>query len=111
MIKPTGIPVDGTVTIKVDVTNTGKRAGEEVVQLYINDVLASVTRPVKELKAFERIYLETGEKKTVTFRLPAEHLAFYNKNMERKVEPGVFKVMIGNSSADIRLEGEFEVTG
>jgi len=68
-----------------------------------------VTRPVKELKAFERLYLEAGEQKTVTFRLPADCLAFYNKKMERKVEPGVFKVMLGNSSADIRLEGEFEV--
>jgi beta-glucosidase len=111
LIKPTSIMLDGMVTIKVDVTNTGKRAGEEVVQLYVNDVLASVTRPVKEMKAFERIYLESGEKKTVTFRLPADDLAFYDKQMERKAEPGVFKVMIGRSSADIRLEGEFEVTG
>ncbi len=108
-IKPTRIPSDGTVTIEVDVTNTGKRAGEEVVQLYINDVIASVTRPVKEMKAFERIYLESGEKKTTIFRLPADDLAFYDKKMEHKVEPGVFKVMIGCSSADIRLEGEFEV--
>jgi beta-glucosidase len=111
VIKPARISTDGTVTIKADLANTGKRTGEEVVQLYINDVLASVTRPVKELKAFERIHLEAGERKTVTFRLPADCLAFYNKKMERKVEPGVFKVMIGSSSADIRLEGEFEVTG
>jgi len=108
-IRPTKIPTDGIVIIKADVTNTGKRAGEEVAQLYVNDILASVTRPVKELKAFERIYLKAGEKRTVTFRLPAERLAFYDKTMKRKVEPGVFKVMIGNSSADIRLEGEFEV--
>jgi beta-glucosidase len=110
-VKPAKIPAEGTVTIGVDVTNTGKKAGDEVVQVYINDVLASVTRPVKELKAFERIHLKPGEKKTATFRIPAESLAFYDKNMERKVEPGVFKVMIGSSSADIRLEGEFEVTG
>ena len=108
-IKPTKIPTDGIIIIKADVTNTGAKAGEEVIQLYINDVLASVTRPVKELKAFERIYLKAGEKKTVTFRLPVDYLAFYDKKMKRKVEPGVFKVMIGNSSADIRLEGEFEV--
>lgn len=108
-IKPRKIPMDGTIAINVDVANTGKRAGEEVAQLYINDVLASVTRPVKELKSFERIYLKPGEKKTVTFRLPADCLAFYNKKMERKVEPGIFKVMVGCSSADIRLEGEFEV--
>jgi beta-glucosidase len=110
-IKPARIPVDGEVIIKVNVANTGKRAGDEVVQLYINDTLASATRPVKELKAFERIHLKAGEKKTVTFRLPADCLAFYNKKMERKVEPGVFKVMIGNSSSNILLEGEFEVTG
>jgi beta-glucosidase len=109
IIRPKRVAKDGTVTIKVDVTNTGKRAGEEVVQLYINDVIASVTRPVKELKGFERIHLTLGEKKTVTFRIPAVDLAFYNKNMERKVEPGVFKVMIGRSSADIRQEDEFEV--
>jgi beta-glucosidase len=111
LIRPTRIPIYGTVTIKADVINAGKRAGDEVVQLYINDVLASVTRPVKELKAFERIHLEPGEKKTVTFRLPADCLAFYDKKMARKVEPGVFKVMMGRSSSDIRLEGEFEVTG
>ncbi len=109
VIKPAKVRAGGTVTIKAGIENTGKRAGEEVAQLYINDVVASVTRPVKELKAFERIHLEAGEKKTVTFRLPADCLAFYNRKMERKVEPGVFKVMIGNSSADIRLEGEFQI--
>jgi beta-glucosidase len=108
-IRPKTVARDGTVTIAVGVTNTGKRGGEEVVQLYINDVLASVTRPVKELKAFERVYLKAGERKTVTFRIPADDLAFYNKTMERKVEPGAFKVMIGRSSADIRQEGEFVV--
>jgi beta-glucosidase len=111
IVKPTRIPVDSTVTIKADVKNTGEMSGEEVVQLYINDIIATVTRPVKELKAFKRIYLESGEKKTVTFRLPAGELAFYDKKMERKVEPGIFKVMIGNSSANIRLEGEFEIKG
>jgi beta-glucosidase len=109
VIKPKRVSVNGKVVVKADITNTGKRAGEEVVQLYVNDVVASVTRPVKELKAFARIYLKAGEKKTLTFRLPTDDLAFYNKKVERKVEPGVFKVMIGGSSADIRLEGEFEV--
>jgi beta-glucosidase len=108
-ITPIKITAKGAVTVKADVKNTGKRGGDVVVQLYVNDVLASVTRPVKELKAFERIYLEAGEKKTVTFRVQADCLAFYIKKMERKVEPGVFKVIIGNSSADIRLEGEFEI--
>jgi beta-glucosidase len=109
VIKPTKISVDGTVALKVNVTNIGKRAGEEVIQLYINDILASVTRPIKELKAFERIYLDSGERRTVTFHLSANSLAFYNRKMERKVEPGFFRVMIGNSSENIQLEGEFEV--
>jgi beta-glucosidase len=94
----------------MDIKNTGEWAGDEVVQLYINDVFASITRPVKELKGFKRVHLKPGEKKTVTFRVPADQLAFYNKNMERKVEPGVFKVMVGRSSEDILLESEFEVT-
>jgi beta-glucosidase len=101
----------GTLKVTVDVKNTGKREGDEVVQLYINDIVASVTRPVKELKAFERIHLKPGEKKTVALEVTADQLAFYNKKMERKVEPGAFKVMIGRSSEDILLEGEFEVAG
>jgi len=103
------ITATGTLTVKCDVKNTGKRAGDEVVQLYINDVVASITRPVKELKAFERVTLKPGEAKTVTFSVPADALAFYNIDMERKVEPGMFKVMVGNSSVNILLEGEFEV--
>ena len=110
VIKPVKIPKDGEVTVRVAVKNTGKRAGDEVVQLYINDVIASVTRPVKELKGFKRIHLESGKNDTVTFSLPAGLLAFYNLNMERVVEPGAFKVMVGRSSEDILLEGEFEVT-
>ena len=94
----------------VDVKNTGKMEGEEVVQIYINDIIASVTRPVKELKAFQRIHLKAGEKKTVSLKITAEQLAFYNKDMERKVEAGKFKVMAGNSSENILLEGEFEIT-
>jgi beta-glucosidase len=108
-IEPARIPANGEVTIKVNVRNTGKRAGDEVVQLYINDVVASVTRPVKELKGFRRVHLKPGESQTVEFKLPAGLLAFYNINMERVIEPGVFKVMVGRSSADIQLEGEFEV--
>jgi beta-glucosidase len=103
------VPADGKISIKIDVKNTGNREGDEVVQIYINDVVASVTRPVKELKAFERISLRAGEKKTVSFSISTDELAFYNKNMEKKVEPGIFKVMAGNSSSNILLEGEFEV--
>ena len=95
----------------MDIGNSGAIAGDEVVQLYINDVVASVTRPVKELKGFERIHLQPGEKRTVEFALPTELLSFYNIDMKRVVEPGVFKVMVGRSSKEILLEGEFEVAG
>jgi beta-glucosidase len=108
-ISPARIPTDGEVTIKLTVRNTGNRAGDEVVQLYINDIVASVTRPVKELKGFRRIHLGPGQSDTVTFVLPAELLAFYNLDMKRVVEPGIFRVMVGRSSEDILLEGEFEV--
>ena len=110
-VEPAQVHPDGDCSIRVCVRNSGQREGSEVVQLYINDVVASVTRPVKELKAFERINLKPGESKTVTFKLAADQLAFYNKDMQRKVEAGIFKVMIGSSSSQIRLEGEFEVTG
>jgi len=108
-IEPKKVKRDGKVVVKADVKNTGDRAGDEVVQLYINDVVASITRPVKELKGFERVTLKPGQKKTVTFELAAESLAFYDRDMKLVVEPGVFKVMVGRSSKDILLEGEFEV--
>ncbi|MCX6008571.1 MAG: fibronectin type III-like domain-contianing protein [Chloroflexi bacterium] len=108
-IEPKRVRLTGKTSIKVDIENTGNRAGEEVVQLYINDVVASITRPVKELKGFKRIALEPGETKTVEFELPTETLGFYGKDMKFTVEPGVFKVMVGRSSKDIVLEGEFEV--
>jgi len=92
----------------VDVQNIGDRAGDEVVQLYIQDVVASMTRPVKELKQFQRITLQPNEKKRVEFQLDANELGFYNQNMEYVVEPGVFKIWIGNSSVE-GLEGSFEL--
>jgi beta-glucosidase len=108
-VEPNRVPLTGKTSIIVDIENTGNRAGEEVVQLYINDVVASITRPVKELKGFKRIALEPAETRTVEFELPAEALGFYDKDMKFTVEPGVFKVMVGRSSKDIILEGEFEV--
>jgi len=108
-IEPDKVPLAGTVSIKVDIINSGATAGDEVVQLYINDVTASMTRPVKELKGFQRVHLRAGEKRTVEFALSTELLSFYNKDLKHAVEPGVFKVMVGRSSADILLEGEFEV--
>ena len=101
---------NGRITASVEVENTGKRAGDEVVQLYIRDVAASVTRPVKELKGFQKITLRPGEKRRVEFTLAPEHLGFYNREMRFAVEPGEFKVMVGNSSADEHgLETSFEV--
>jgi len=102
---------DGRLTVSVEVTNTGRRTGDEVVQLYIRDVAASVTRPVKELKGFERITLRPGEKRRVEFTLTPQHLGFYNREMRFAVEPGEFKVFVGNSSDDERLQTSFEVAG
>ncbi len=109
-IIPAAIPSDGVVSISVDVENIGGCTGDEVVQLYIHDVSSSVLRAVKELKGFERINLTVGQTKTVTFELPAEDLAFYDVGQEQfVVEAGEFDVMVGSSSADIRLTGNFEV--
>jgi len=108
-IKPNRAPLTGKISIKCDIENTGYRAGEEVIQLYINDVVASITRPVKELKSFKRIALEPAETRTIEFELPIESLGFYDKDMKFIVEPGMFKVMVGRSSKDIILEGQFEV--
>jgi beta-glucosidase len=102
------IRADGRLTASVEAENTGKRAGDEVVQLYIRDMAASRTRPVKELKGFERITLKPGEKRRVQFTLAPEHLGFYNTDMRFVVEPGTFKVMVGTNSVD-GLEASFEV--
>ena len=90
--------------VRVDVTNTGSRAGDEVVQLYIRDVVSSVTRPVKELKGFQRITLAPGERRTVVFEVTPEQLAFYDIEMEWRVEPGEFRLMVGPSSRDEDLQ-------
>jgi beta-glucosidase len=101
---------DGEVRLSVDVANTGARAGAEVVQLYIRDVLASVTTPVKQLRGFERVELKPGEKKTVRFTLRPQDLSLLDRSLKPVVEPGEFRVMIGRSSEDIRLRGSFVVT-
>jgi beta-glucosidase len=102
------IRADGKLTVSVDVENAGMRAGDEVVQLYLRDVAASMTRPVKELKGFRRITLRPGEKKRVEFVLTAEHLGFWNREMKFVVEPGEFKVMVGPNSEDV-IESTFAV--
>ena len=86
----------------VDVTNTGQRAGDEVVQLYLRDQVSSVTRPVKELKGFRRITLQPGETQTVEFILGPQHLQFLDAHMQLVVEPGLFDVMVGGSSAQVQ---------
>ena len=96
------IHFDETLRVKVDVKNTGDRRGEEVVQLYVRDLVGSVTRPVKELKGFEKIALEPGETKTVTFELRADDLAFYTRDMEYKAEPGEFRIFTGSSSENLQ---------
>jgi beta-glucosidase len=88
----------GKATVRVDVTNTGDRSGDEVVQLYIRDVVSSVTRPTKELRKFERVTLSPGEKRTVTFVLGPAELSLIDRRMQRRVEPGQFEVMAGTSS-------------
>jgi len=108
-IEPSRIKVDGETEISVDVRNVGERTGDEVVQLYLRDEVASVTRPIKELKGFKRITLRPGEKRTVKFTINSEHLSFLNREMKRVVEPGTFQIMIGASSEDIRLNGVLEV--
>ncbi len=108
-INPGEINNYGEISISVDVENSGKRKGNEVVQLYIRDLIASVTVPVKELKGFKKLELAPGEKKTVQFKLNHNDLSLYNRSMELVVEPGTFAVMVGSSSEDIRLKGEFSV--
>ena len=111
IIIPESISIDGKVEISIDIKNTGTRTGDEVVQLYVNDVQSEITRPVKELKGFKRITLEPGQKKIITFILSIAQLGFHNKDMKCVVEPGTIKVMLGSSSEDIRSTGEFEITG
>jgi beta-glucosidase len=95
---------DGSTRVRVDVTNTGKRAGTEVVQMYIRDLFSSVTRPIKELKGFQKISLAAGETRTVAIDITPESLAFYDINMKYVVEPGEFAIMVGNSSGDCDLQ-------
>jgi beta-glucosidase len=106
---PKEINKAGEVLISVEVKNTGNRAGDEVAQLYINDEISTTSRPVKELKGYEKVSLAPGETKTVKFKLTPDDLALYDRDMNFVVEPGKFMVMVGSSSNDIRMKGEFEV--
>ncbi len=110
-VEPKQIPADGKVTVSVEVKNTGKRAGDEVVQLYIHPVKSSVPWPPKELRGFARVSLQPGEQKTVKLTLAGEQLAYYDvKSHEFVVEPGAFDILVGSSSRDIRGKSRIEVT-
>lgn len=98
----------GSISVKVKVKNTGSRDGEEVVQLYIRDLVGSITRPVKELKAFRKILLKAGEEKEVNFVLTVNDLKFYNNDLVFAAEPGDFKVFVGNSSVNVK-EASFKL--
>jgi beta-glucosidase len=108
----TELPTDGgEIVVTVDVRNTGSRRGDEVVQLYVRDPEATVARPVLELRGFRRVGLDPGERRSVSFRLAAEQFAYVGADYRRVVEPGVIRVFVGSSSADLPLGGQFELVG
>lgn len=107
----TKLGANDTVDISVTITNTGKRAGDEVVQLYTSDPVASVTQPVKQLRGFKRVNLAPQQSARVTFTLSANQLGFYDRKMDFVLEPGKINLLLGSSSADIRLKGELDIVG
>jgi beta-glucosidase len=108
-VSPKQIASEGSAAVKLTVKNTGEREGEEIVQLYIRDMIASVTTPVKALKGFQRVHLKPGESREVTFHIGAEALSLWNREMKRVVEPGEFTVMAGSASDKILLEESLTV--
>ena len=108
-LSQSSMDMQGMITASVDVSNTGLLPGGEVVQLYIRDLVGSTTRPVKELKGFERIYLQPGQTRTVTFKIAPEMLKFYDYDLQYLIEPGDFQVMIGSNSRDVKTAA-FTVT-
>ena len=103
------ISAEETITVTCKIQNSGEKAGDEVVQLYIKDLFASVARPIIELKGFQRIHLAPGESKNVSFQITPELLTMLDIDLNRIVEPGDFRIMIGASSKDIRLRGTITV--
>jgi beta-glucosidase len=97
-VEPAKIKPNGQATVTVEVVNTGAKAGDEVVQLYVRDLVSSVTRPVKELRGFQRVSLEAGARKTVTFTVGPQALSLIDAHMQRVVEPGRFELLVGTSS-------------
>ena len=105
----TSINLGGEISVSVDVTNSGNYDGKEVVQLYIRDLVGTVTRPVKELKGFQKVEIKKGETKTVTFNISVEDLKFYNYDLDFVAEPGTFQVFVGTDS-NTKMMSEFELT-
>jgi beta-glucosidase len=103
------VKLGDTIRVSVDLTNSGQMEAEEISQLYVRDVVASLTRPVKELKGFKKVRLKPGETKTVTFDLPVNSLGFHNSEMRYVVEPGTFHLWVGGDSQS-GLQSEFDVT-
>jgi beta-glucosidase len=101
-LSSTDMRMDGEIKVSVTVTNKGSRDGKEVVQLYVRDVVGSITRPVKELKGFQKIDLKAGESKEVSFTLTAKDLSFYNADLQFVAEPGEFNVFVGGNSRDVK---------
>ncbi|WP_040279546.1 beta-glucosidase BglX [Psychroserpens damuponensis] len=108
-INTPSINMNGNIEVSVDVTNSGDYDGKEIVQLYIRDVVGSVTRPVKELKGFQKVEIKKGETETITFTVTVEDLKFYNSSLDFVAEPGQFQVFVGTNS-DTKLMKEFELT-
>jgi len=108
-VTPKQQKMSGSVTVSLDVQNTGTREGTEIVQLYTRDVVSSVTTYEKNLRGFQRVSLKPGETKSISFTLTPADLSLWNREMKFVVEPGMFRVMVGSSSEDIRLQGEFEI--
>ena len=108
-VTPTQQKASGNVSVSVDVQNTGTREGTEIVQLYTRDLVSSVTTYEKNLRGFQRVFLKQGETKTITFTLTPADLSLWDREMKFVVEPGMFRVMIGASSEDIRLKADFEI--
>ena len=103
------MPQDGEITVTLTVRNVGNHDGAAVVQLYIRDLVGSTVRPVKELKGFEKVFLQAGESREVTLSLPASSLAFHDPGMNLIVEPGKFKLWVGEDCTDERFAFDFEV--
>jgi len=103
------ISAGGTVEVRVKVKNVGDRPGKETVQLYIEDPISNVSTPVKKLCGFTKVAIEPGETKTCTFQLGPEAMSLINVELQRVIEPGEFRVMVGASSGDIRQTGRFRV--